>query len=72
VERPEVGGSLATLSDFGNAAFTNATATNGSVSGPITDFAYQASQMVGSQVLANPGPLTAGGSGFNVAWNAGS
>ncbi len=72
VERPEVGGSLSTLSDFGNAGFTSATATNGSASGPISDFSYQPVQMVGNQVLANPGPLTVGGSAFNVAWNAGS
>ncbi len=72
VERPEVGGSLSTLSDFGNAGFTNATATNTTASGPIADFAYQPVQMVGNQVLATPGPLTAAGSSFNVAWNAGS
>lgn len=72
VERPEVNGSLATLSDFGNAAFTSATAANGSTSGPISSFAYQPVQMVGSTVLANPGPLTAAGSAFGVAWNAGS
>jgi len=71
-ERPEVDGSLATLSDFGNAAFTSATAANGLASGPISDFSYQPVQMVGSTVLANPGPLTAGGSAFGVAWNAGS
>lgn len=74
-ERPEVNGSLATLSDFGNAAFTSATAANGSASGPISSFDYQPVQMVetgGSPVLATPGPLTAAGSAFGVAWNAGS
>jgi len=72
VERPEVNGSLSSLSDFSDATFTSATATNGTATGPITDFAYQPVQMVGNQVLANPGPLSAGGSAFNVAWNAGS
>ena len=72
VERPEVNGSLSKLSDFGNAAFTNATATNTTASGPIADFAYQPVQMVGNQALATPRPLTAAGSSFNVAWNAGS
>ena len=72
VERPEVNGSLSTLSDFGNAAFTSATATNGMASGPISSFSYEPVEMVGSSVLATPGPLASGGAGFTMTWDASS
>ncbi len=75
-ERPEVCSSscgLATLSNFGSVTFTNATATDASATNaPISAFANTPMEMVGSTVLAMPGPLTAGGTGFTDTWNASS
>jgi Peptidase A4 family/Immunoglobulin I-set domain len=74
LERPEVNGSLSSLSDFGSAAFTGATATDTATSGPISSFTNEPLQMVepaGSSydILASPGPLNSGGTGFSVTWN---
>lgn len=75
-ERPEVCGTtcgLATLSNFGSVTFTNATATDASATNaPISSFANTPMEMVGSTVLAIPGPLATGGGGFTDTWNASS
>jgi hypothetical protein len=74
VERPLQGNTLAALSDFGTASFTGAAASNSAASGPISAFTNVPSAIVdpSSTTLATPGPLTPSGTGFSVAWNAGS
>lgn len=69
LERPEIDGSLSSLSDFGSAAFGGATATDNATSGPISSFSNEPLQMVGSSTLASPGTLVSGGSGFTVTWD---
>ncbi len=75
-ERPEVCSSscsLTRLANFGSFAFTNATATAGGVSGPISSFgSYSAIEMVGSSndELAAPGQLDATGESFTDTWYA--
>ena len=71
-ERPEVGGSLAALSDFGSVSFTGASATDGTTSGPISAFAFQPLEMVESTLLAAPGPLDPTGESFTSTWYASS
>ena len=72
VERPEVDGALAVLTDFASVTFTDATATGDSAAGPITSFSWAPVAMEGSTTLAQPGPLTADGEGFTDTWYAGS
>jgi hypothetical protein len=73
-ERPEVCSStcgLATLSDFGALTFTNATATDATETNqPISAFSYQPLEMVGSTLLASPGPLSTNGEQFTDTWDA--
>lgn len=73
LERPEINSSLSSLSDFGSAAFTGATATDSATSGPISLFSNEPLQMIGQvgsgyDILASPGPLVSGGAGFTVNW----
>ena len=74
VERPLQGSTFAALSDFGTASFTHAAASDSAASGPISAFTNMPSAIVdpSSTTLATPGLLTPGGTGFSVAWNAGS
>ncbi len=73
-ERPEVCSSscgLANLSNFGSFSFTHATATDASqTNAPISSFAYAPLEMVGSTLLAAPGPLSAAGSQFTDTWTS--
>ena len=74
LERPEINGSLSSLSDFGSATFSGATATDNATSGPISSFSNEPLQMIepvesSYDMLASPGPLVSGGSGFTVAWD---
>ena len=72
VERPEVGGGLATLSDYGTTTFTHASASDGGASGSITAFAHTPLEMVGSTPLSTPGLLDAAGDSFTTTWYGGS
>jgi hypothetical protein len=75
-ERPEVCSStcgLAALSNFGNLTFTSATATDATETNqPISVFAYAPIEMVGSTLLAAPGPLSVTGEQFTDTWDASS
>ncbi len=71
VERPEVGG-LTTLSDYGTATFTHASASDDAASGSISAFAYTPLEMVGSTPLSTPAPLDAAGDSFTTTWYGGS
>ncbi|HEY5121275.1 MAG TPA: G1 family glutamic endopeptidase, partial [Acidimicrobiales bacterium] len=72
VERPEVCSrscSLATLTTLSPVTFTNARATSGTATGPISQFAYSQMEMVsqtGTTVLALPSSLGADGLSFSV------
>ena len=73
VEEPTTGvpaGQL--LSAFTSAAFTNAQASAGTLTGPISAFSYVALQMTDSgHALATPSPLS-DGSAFTDRWQAAS
>jgi hypothetical protein len=76
VERPEVCSrtcSLTTLADFGSVTFSGASATSATISnGPISAYADSLIDMVnGSTVIAEPGALLDGGTGFTDTWEAG-
>jgi Peptidase A4 family/Immunoglobulin I-set domain len=67
VERPEVGGSLSVLSNFGSTGFSGASATIDGESGSIAYFSGTPFEMEGENgttLLALPGPLGSGGSSF--------
>jgi hypothetical protein len=75
VERPQVGNSLASLPDFGVAAFSAATADGDGQTGPIASFFSAPVEMIstnGSPVLAAPGALNTTGNGFSDTWYAAS
>jgi hypothetical protein len=67
VERPQVGGSLASLTNFGVASFSSATATTTGSPLSIQALGGQPIEMTNAartSLLALPGPLTGGGEGF--------
>ncbi len=70
LERPEVGSSLAALSDFASASFTGANASDKATSGPISAFSYRPLEMDESTLLAAPGALDPSGEGFADTWYA--
>jgi hypothetical protein len=74
-ERPKIGSSLQPLANFGNVAFTDATATDTSASGPVSDFTFAPVEMLGgspSDVLALPSQLDDTGEDFTDTWNSSS
>jgi len=71
-ERPQVGGSLTPLTDFGAVTFTGAMADGNGQTGPISAFSWSAVQMVGSTTLAAPGSLDPTGENFTDTWHAAS
>ena len=74
VERPEVCSrscSLTSLADYGSVTFSNATASVGSSSEPISSYANTGIEMEnGTTPLATPGALNATGNGFTDVWQA--
>ncbi len=74
VERPEICSfrcSLTSLADFGSVTFSNASASVGSVSAPISAYANTGIEMVnGITPLAVPGALNSSGNGFTDTWQA--
>ncbi|HUB75445.1 MAG TPA: G1 family glutamic endopeptidase [Solirubrobacteraceae bacterium] len=78
VERPEICSEsceLANLSQFASVGFSAAAATTGSGAEPIGGLDESAIEMTSSDrstVLAAPGPLSTGGSGFYDSWLASS
>ena len=74
VEAPTVGGRQASVADFGTIAFTNASATINSVTGPINDSAWQneAIDMVNSRgsLLDSTSALNSAGTGFTVTYGS--
>jgi hypothetical protein len=67
-EAPETG-STTELSDFASVHFTGASAADVATSGPISSFAFDPIEMVGSTLDAAPGSLDPGGAGFTVTWD---
>ena len=70
VERPNVNNVTSTLANFGNATFTECTATVDNISGTIGNFSY--AQLVMHDDKDNPlvsvSPLSDNGSGFTVSY----
>lgn len=72
VEAPQVGGSIATVANFGSVTFTNASATINGVTGPINDSAWQSAAIdieVGRTVYDTTSVLIASGTSFVVTYN---
>jgi hypothetical protein len=73
IERPDVGGDLPALANFGTDTFTDASASTGGASEPISSFSYTPIEMLsnsGDTVLAAPGPLSTDGTTFATTWDA--
>lgn len=70
-EAPWSGGVLP-LANFGSVTFTNAQATLNGVTGPISNWPYDAITMTDStgSAKATPSALSNGGTSFSVTWNA--
>ena len=64
------------LADFNTVTFTNASATAGTITGPISDPAWQAEQITlvskSGDVIAAPTPLSPNGSSFSINYEANS
>jgi hypothetical protein len=64
------------LADFNTVTFTNASATAGNITGPISDPAWQTDQITlvskSGGVIAAPTPLSNSGSGFSINYQANS
>jgi hypothetical protein len=59
------------LADFGTVTFTDCSATINGITGPISDFNWDAITMLttsGAAVRAVPSGLSGDGSGFSVTW----
>jgi Peptidase A4 family len=72
VEAPSVGGSIATVANFGSVSFTSASATINGVSGPINSSSWQSQAIdiaVSGATYATTSVLTASGTGFVVTYN---
>jgi hypothetical protein len=71
-EAPESNGKFVPLASFGTWTLRNAAVTGGGTSGTISTFADDAITMVdsGGKVKAEPGPLSATGSQFEVTWKS--
>jgi len=70
-ERPEIGSSLQSLANFGTVAFTAASATDATTSGPISAFTFAPVEMIGSSpgdLLAQPSELDGTGADFTDTW----
>ena len=76
VERPLVNGNLSQLADFGNATFTNCTATIGSVTAPVNCFSsaeitmWTSPPKLTSIQLADVSTLSSDGEEFTVTYMA--
>jgi len=75
VERPDVGSpNLPRLADFTSTTFTNANASTGGPSEPISAFAYAPIEMISNTwatTLSTPGPLSTDGTSFTATWLGG-
>jgi hypothetical protein len=64
------------LADFNTVTFTKASATAGTITGPISDHAWQAEQITlmskSGDVIAAPTPLLGNGSSFSINYEANS
>jgi hypothetical protein len=71
VEAPSTSGMVDPLADFGTVTFTDCSATINGITGPISDFNWDAITMLttsGAAVRAVPSGLSGDGSGFSVTW----
>lgn len=70
-ERPTVGGTTSSLTDFGSVTFTGGSATLGGAGGTISSVGGQPVEMIsttGDRVLASPGALGGSGGSFIDTW----
>jgi hypothetical protein len=75
VEAPTVGGSVASVANFGSVTFTNASATINGTTGPINDSAWQSQAInMGSNTTTytTTSELTASGTSFVVTYDSSS